>query len=282
MILWCTKPARISPWILVLGGISYCVGFSSADGGLTDGLYDGEHSIFNEDIDPLPRISSYVPDSTDSGLILDLYLNDGNSDGFHDAFSNDSDADSGSYTDPDSDSYWDLESGSDPDLFASSSTNSFSNSILDTTTGDLDAECSSYIDDDNILRKNRKVRVRLRRETACSNPYSESDIPILSLPTLDQSSNREDPSRPATGQDRTVQDSVNDFLSRSGPLFGGPNYFLKMCPPGEKRVCSSNNRRDIHRESEGGGYTLTSSTVGKYSPNLRPTGSVVHVQFGNR
>lgn len=264
----------MSAWILAGGVILYYIGFSSADGDFTDGLYTSELSMFNEDIDPLPRTSSYLLDPTDPNLISDMYFNDESSDGFDDVLPNGSHAASGSYVDSDLDSYSGLESesysnsesDSNPGLFASSATDS--SSILNVITGNTVGECSSYINGDNVLRKNKKARVRLRRETACSNPYSDKDTPILSLPTLDPSNNRKDSSRLVIDHDQTVQDTINDFFSRGGPLLNGANAMLKICPPGEKRVCSSNNRHDIHRESEGGGYTLTSSTMGKYSLNL--------------
>ena len=276
MILSYTFSARTCARILAWGVVLYHFGFASADGDFTDGLYTSEQSMFNEDIDPPPGTSSYLLDPTNSGLISDMYFNDESSDEFDDLLPSDSDSASGSYVDSDSDSYQGSESGSDLGLFASSAADS--NSILDTTTSNTVAECSSFINGDNVLRKNKKARVRLRRETACKNPYSNSDTPILSLPTLDPSNNREDLSRPVSNHDKTVQDNINDFFSRGGPFLGGANAMLKICPPSEKKVCSSNDRHDIHRESEGGGYTLTSSTMGKYSLNLYARFPSVYVQ----
>lgn len=256
MILSYIFPARIPAWILFWGVILDCIDFSNADGGFTDGLFTDELSMFNEDIDPFRSINTYSLNSMSPDVVSSMNFNDENSD-----------ADSGAYADPDSDSY----SESDPDLFASSAADSNSNSIVDTTTNKIAAECSSYINDDNVLHKNKKARVRLRRETACRNPDSNPDIPTLSLPTL------EDPLRPKTDREQVNQDKMNDYILGSGPLLRGANMVLKTCPPDEQRVCSSGNRRDIHRETEGGGYTLTSSTAGKCSQIFMSMSNTKHM-----
>ena len=264
-------------WILVSGVfLGYCISFSSADGDFTDGLYTDELSMFNEDIDSLSSTSTYTFDSTDPDLISDMYFNDENSDGFDDTFPNSSDAAS------DSDSYSD--SNSDSDQFAGSADDLSSNSVVDTTTiatANNAVDCSSITNDDDydVLRKNKKARARVRRETACENPNSDFTTPNLSLPTLDQADNRKDPLAPKTDQDRADQDAVNEVLLRGGLFLKGADMFLRICPSDETRVCSSGNHRDIHREVDGGGNTLTDGTKGKFSPHLHQQLSGVHVQY---
>lgn len=244
----------MSTWILVCGVFSHCISLLSADGGSTDGAFANELSMFNADIDPLQSTLTFLPDSTSPDLISDINFNNENSGVFDNMFPN----------------YSDL------DLFASSAadsnsvSNSDSNSIIDTTTStEIAVDCGSFTNNDDILQKNKKARFRFRRETGCSNPYSGSSNPDLSLPTLDQTNNnRKDPLRPSTDREKVIQNSIDDFLLRSGFFLKGANLILAMCQPDEKRVCSSGDVLDVHLEDDGENYSLTSSTASKCSPHL--------------
>lgn len=243
----------MSAWVFIVWLFLYCIGFSSADGISTDGAFmdgvsaDGMLS-FNDDMDPLQGTSTGLLDPTNANLISNVNFNeDENSDVLDMFLPNDSD--------------------STLDLFTSDAD---SNPTVDSTI--LIADCA--LTNDGVLRKKAKAKAkakaRVRRDTACRNPSSESS-PDLNLPTLDQA--RKDPLRPKTDREKVIGDALNNFLFRTGLFLKGANFILKLCYPGETKVCSSGDELDIQREKSGELYTLTSGTAGKSLSSPFPPGT---------
>lgn len=192
-----------------------------------DGVFADESTIFNEDIDPLQ--STYLLDTTNPDLVSDVNFIVEDSDGF-DILPNDL--------------------GSD--LFASDTD---LNSIVDTP---LVADCTSIVNDYPLKK------LRVRRETACRNPYSN---PSLSLPTLDQvsaSEARKGPFRPQSPGAKQLADMLIEFSVEVGLLLRTADWILKDCHLGETRVCSSDNGYEIQPEGNRGTYTLADSTDCKW------------------
>ena len=189
-----------------------------------DGVSADEPTLFNEDIDPLQ--SNYLLDTTNPDLFSDANFIAEDSGGL-DLIPND----------PGSDLF-----ASDNDL----------DSIVDPP---LVADCTS-IDNGYLLKK-----TRVRRETACRNPYSD---PSLSLPTLDQispSEAKKGPFRPKSPRAKEFADVLNEITVELGLILRTADWILKDCHSDETRVCSSDNGYKIQLEDNKETYTLTDSTA---------------------
>lgn len=232
----------MSGWIFVLGYLLYCISLSSADGVSTDGLL-----LFDENINPLHGISAFSLDPTDRdpNLVSNLSVNgDENSDFLANALPNDSDSGS-------ADLLFD-DAGADP------------NSIVDNPT--LISDCTSSIVDEGYLRDRKNKKARIRRQTACHNPYSTSG---LSLPTLDQA-NSQHPRRPKTDQEKEAADSLNVFSMQVGVMLKAFRTFLNVCQLNERMVCSSGDRDDQKLEANGETCTLENSAASEYFVSCFP------------
>lgn len=216
----------MSAWIFVLACFLHYISFSGADGVSTDGLLS-----FNEDVDPLQSTSTYLlnPTDRDPELVSNLSVNgDENSDVLANMLPNESDPGSS-------------------DLFFGNA-NADSNPVVDDPT--LIADCTFSIINEGYLRDRKNKKARIRRETACHNPYS-----IPSLPTLDQA-NKQDPSRPKTDDEKALADSLNIFTMGGASLLKSFDLILSTCLSDERSVCSSGYSSDQKLEDNGESYAL--------------------------
>lgn len=192
-----------------------------------DGVSADEPTLFYEDVDPLQ--STYLLDTKNLDFVSDANFIAEDSGGL-DIIPND----------PGSNLF-----ASDNDL----------DSIVDPP---LLADCTS-IDNGYLFKKSR-----VRRETACRNPYSN---PSLSLPTLDQisaSEAKKGPFRPQSPRAKELADVLNEITVEVGLILKTADWVLKDCHVGETRACSSDNGYEIQLESNKETYTLTDSTAGEW------------------
>lgn len=227
--------ARILTFVGFL--LHHHIRFSSAE----DGLFTDELLSFNSNnnIDSLqnPTPISYFLDPTN---LDNSNSNDGNVNTF-DVFS-----ENGSNLD------------SSPDLFTSDTINW--DSMTDPATNFDIVGCGSPINN-GVLRKNKNRKTRIRRGIACGNPNSNNPDLKLTLPSLNQIDEDEDPLRPATPAERDRADKINillmlgEFYIQSGPP--------KDCRLDQIRICSSGDMNDIKLEGGGETYSVANSRQSK-------------------